>query len=79
LTLVCGFQSRSARHDHNLRFLSMRFCGKVTVVFANSNNMKPRAFFDEFSKEYEAENRYKYRWYRSLGKDSVVYEQQSSY
>jgi ubiquinone/menaquinone biosynthesis C-methylase UbiE len=26
--------------------------------------MKSKAFFDEFSKEYEAENRYKYRWYR---------------
>ena len=26
--------------------------------------MKSKAFFDEFSKEYEAENRYKYQWYR---------------
>jgi ubiquinone/menaquinone biosynthesis C-methylase UbiE len=26
--------------------------------------MQSRAFFDKFSKEYEAENRYKYRWYR---------------
>jgi ubiquinone/menaquinone biosynthesis C-methylase UbiE len=26
--------------------------------------MKSKAFFEEFSKEYDAENRYKYRWYR---------------
>jgi ubiquinone/menaquinone biosynthesis C-methylase UbiE len=26
--------------------------------------MKSKPFFDKFSKEYEAENRYKYRWYR---------------
>jgi len=26
--------------------------------------MKSKAFFDKFSKEYDAENRYKYRWYR---------------
>jgi ubiquinone/menaquinone biosynthesis C-methylase UbiE len=26
--------------------------------------MKSKAFFDEFSKEYETENRYKYQWYR---------------